>query len=53
MFVQGPFDLFPAVAKEAFGAEGRVVAGHVDDRRGPAGPAFHAAPPEMTGRIST
>ena len=48
-----PPHLLAAVPEEAVGAEARVVARHVDDRRLAAPPALHAAPPDMTGRIST
>ena len=45
--------LVAAELEEVLGAEVGVVAADVDDRRLAAHAALHAAPPEMTGRIST
>src|SRR5438552_1325287 len=46
-------NLLAAMVQEAIAAERRVVAADVDHGRLAAPPAFHRAPPETTGRIST
>ena len=51
--LDGPGHLVAAQPQEVLGAEVGVVAPDVDDRRLLAHGALHAAPPEMTGRIST
>src|SRR5215211_379412 len=51
--LDGPADLLAAVLQEVVAAEGGVVPADVEHRRAPAHTALHAAPPEVTGRIST
>src|SRR5262245_10095676 len=53
MCVNGAAHLLLAMAEEVFATECGVVAAHVHDRRLTTHAALHAAPPEITGRIST
>lgn len=53
MVLQRLDDLSSAQLEKVLCAKIRIVSGEIDDCRFPAHSAFHAAPPEMTGRIST
>lgn len=53
MILQRLDDLSTAQLEEMLSAKIRIVSREIDDGRFPAHSAFHAAPPEMTGRIST